>query len=157
MDWLQWRSQPAWSYVDGSAWEIEGEVIGASISAAPNLRDFYTSWNTPGVFFGASHQLAQEKGYIQLLDAVSEPAHEYCHFEGRDTYDDGVYEGKFDLFTNCEGSGAAYFVISAVPKSDRSSYLILVIFKVNDEADLVAIDHIVQTFFVIGDLRKLTE
>jgi serine protease Do len=144
-----------WHEVDGSAWVIDGEVIGAGISASPNMQDFYNTWSESGVFFGASHQLAQERGYIQLLDNASEYPHEHCHFEGRDVYDDGIYEGKFDAFTNCGGTGTTYIVISAVPKANRSSYLILVIFQITDEADWAAIDQIVKTFFVIGDLTTM--
>ncbi|NJN55829.1 MAG: trypsin-like serine protease [Anaerolineae bacterium] len=47
----------SWGDVDGSAWELEGQTIGLSVLAAPNVNDFYNSWNTPGVFFWGNRSI----------------------------------------------------------------------------------------------------
>ncbi len=132
----------AWSDVDGSAWTLDGEVIGLSITAAPNISAFNNSWNTPGIFFGATDQF--DLTMDELLDAFDYS--DSCDYGGRSSYNDSVYFGKYDLWTDCGGQGTLLVVLGTEP-ADRS-YLVLVLVQVISEADLEALDYILNSFIV---------
>ncbi|MBK8988901.1 MAG: serine protease [Chloroflexi bacterium] len=132
-----------WGEVDGSPWELSGEVIGLSVTAAPSLDKFLNSWTTPGVFFGATDQF--DVSVDELLDAFEFSSD--CDSGGpRSDYDDSVYTGKYDLWLNCGGTETLLVVMAAEP-ADRS-YLALIMVQVVSDADLDALDRILNTFIV---------
>jgi serine protease Do len=141
-----------WSDVDGSAWTSDGEVIGAGISAAASLDNFYGFWDEPGTFFGASDDLAELGGYVQLLDATRDSFSSDCTLDGRYDYADPLYEGQYDWWTDCGGTGASYVVLSARPIEGQTDFLILVEVQIVTEADLEALDQILNSFQVVGTL-----
>ncbi len=142
-----------WTDLDGSAWIDSGEVIGASIWAAPDLDGFINTWGTPGVIFNVSDDLARLGGYVQLLDIERESWIGSCELDGRYDYDDGYYRGKYDYFVKCGGSGGADFlVLTAVPIDTSLKYLILVEVQILTNADVDAADRILATFDVVGAL-----
>ncbi|MFQ5793480.1 MAG: S1C family serine protease [Candidatus Bipolaricaulia bacterium] len=138
-----------WDDVNGSPWTKEDEVIGAAISASSNLGDFYDTYATPGVFFGASRVLIQsydEAGFLDTLPDFSED----CTYEGRFDYEDPLYTGLYNLYTNCGGIGSQLVDIVAVP--DDRAFLIWVEIQTVTEPDLDALQRILDTFEVVGDL-----
>ena len=142
-----------WADVDGSPWVDDGEVIGAGISAAASLDDFFSYWDEPGIFFGASDDLAQLGGYVQLLDILRPEFIQDCDLDGRYEYEDVLYRGRYDLFTNCGGSeGPLFMVLTAVPVDDPTEYLILFEVQIVDDADLEAVDRILESFEVVAAL-----
>jgi serine protease Do len=151
-----------WNEVMGSEWMMDGEVIGASIAACSDLNGFFNGWSTSGVFFGASHVLAQRGGYIQLLDMTTAMSQDVCEYEGRYDYDDGYYEGKYDVWRNCGGVGTSHIVVAAYPKADRTDHLVLVAIRLTSDllgtsqGELI-VDNIARSFLVTGDLHILTE
>jgi len=146
-------SVPAdWSEIDGSAWVDSGDIIGASITAAASLDNFTASYSEPGVFFGATDDIAELGGYIQLLDVYRDWAREDdCTFEYREDYEDPAFEGAFDVFSNCLDSEGVLVILSAKPHSSTSP-LVLVMVQIMSDADLDALDEILNTFDVIGPL-----
>jgi serine protease Do len=133
----------AWGSVDGSAWELDGEVIGLSVTAAPDLDGFFNTWTTPGVFFGATDQF--DLSVDELLDAFEFSSD--CTSGGpRADYSDAVYTGKYDLWLDCGGSDTLLVVMVAEP-ADRS-YSALIMVQVVSDADLDALDHILNSFIV---------
>jgi serine protease Do len=146
-------SVPAdWSEIDGSAWVDSGDIIGASITAAASLDNFNASYSEPGVFFGATDDIAELGGYIQLLDVYRDWAREDdCTFEYREDYEDPAFEGAFDVFSNCLDSEGVLVILSAKPHSS-TSLLVLVMVQIMSDADLDALDEILNTFDVIGPL-----
>ena len=142
----------AWSEIDGSAWVDSGDIIGASITAAASLDNFNASYSEPGVFFGATDDIAELGGYIQLLDVYRDWAREDdCTFEYREDYEDPAFEGAFDVFSNCLDSEGVLVILSAKPHSSTSP-LVLVMVQIMSDADLDALDEILSTFDVIGPL-----
>ena len=142
----------AWSEIDGSAWVDSGDIIGASITAAASLDNFNASYSEPGVFFGATDDIAELGGYIQLLDVYRDWAREDdCTFEYREDYEDPAFEGAFDVFSNCLDSEGVLVILSAKPHSS-TSLLVLVMVQIMSDADLDALDEILNTFDVIGPL-----
>ena len=142
----------AWSEIDGSAWVDSGDIIGASITAAASLDNFNASYSEPGVFFGATDDIAELGGYIQLLDVYRDWAREDdCTFEYREDYEDSAFEGAFDVFSNCLDSEGVLVILSAKPHCS-TSLLVLVLVQIMSDADLDALDEILNTFDVIGPL-----
>ena len=142
-----------WVDVDGSPWVDDGEVIGAGISAAANLDDFFSYWDEPGIFFGASDDLAQLGGYVQLLDILRPDFIGSCDLDGRYDYEDILYRGKYDLFTNCGGSaGSLFMVLTAVPIDAPTEFLILLEVQIVNDGDLEAVDRILDSFEVVATL-----
>jgi serine protease Do len=141
-----------WAQTNGSNWTDSGDVIGAAISAAADLDRYNNNWDEPGVFFGVSKDIARLGGYVQVLDIRRESLSASCTFSSRNDYSDSAFEGKFDVFTDCKGAGNVYVVLSARPKNDPTAFLVLVEVNVMTDADLDALDHIYQTFDVVGSL-----
>jgi serine protease Do len=137
-----------WGENRGLTWEFDGQDVGVSIAAAPSLDGFYETWETPGVFFGASRSLAANMNEDMLLDSVSFASE--CTYEGRQAYEDSLYAGSYDLWTNCGGTTTQFVVISVVP--ENRAFLGLVQIQIVNEADLDALDRIIKTFQVVGDL-----
>ncbi len=137
-----------WAEVDGLSWEEADEVVGVSIVASSNIDAFYETYSTPGVFFGASEVLAQRSDAFALLDEFAFT--DDCVYEGRFDYEDPIYTGVYDLYTDCAGEGTSIINLVAVPE-DRSFIMLLQVLVVSD-ADLDALDHILNTFQVVGDL-----
>lgn len=143
----------SWADTDGSAWLDGDDVIGASISAAPDLEAYSRTWSAPGLFFGASDDLARLGGHVQILDVVRPDYLGDCKLEGRYDYNDGYYRGKYDLFESCGGpGGSSTLVLSAVPTDNSQDFTILLIVQmVNPEDEDIAL-HALETFRVIGRL-----
>lgn len=135
----------AWRDVLGTSWEFSGEIIGPALSAAADLDRYYNTWSEPGVFFGVSSFLGAPGDVDLLLDWRDfSNASEY---DGRYDYEDPAYTGKYDLWLNCGGIGTAFVTLAAVPP-DRS-FITYVEILVVSEADLDALDTILDTFFVL--------
>jgi serine protease Do len=150
---IQIEVPEAWAEVDGSPWVDGGDVIGASIWAAPDLQGFVDTWDVPGVIFNVSDDLARLGGYVQLLDIYRETYLQNCELDARYEYEDSAFRGKYDVFEKCGGSGGpSQLVLAAVPKANSTDYLILVAVTVTSDADLDALDRILASFDVVGSL-----
>jgi len=140
-----------WSDVDGSPWMDGGDIIGAGITAAASVDNFNAYYDEPGVFFGATDDIAQLGGYIQLLDVYRDGFMGDCKYEGRQDYEDSAFKGAYDLFTNCADSQNTLVVLSAKPHSS-TSMLVIVITQLMTDADVTAFEEILATFDVVGSL-----
>lgn len=129
-----------WSDIDGSAWVLDGEEIGLSVTAAPSIAGFNDTWETPGVFFGVTDQF--DATTDELLDAYD--FSESCTLDSRSPYSDAVYTGSFDVWTGCGGADTLLVVVGVEPED--ASYLGLVVVQVVSEADLEALDRVIETF-----------
>jgi len=137
-----------WTDFNGSPWTFNDQDIGVAITAAPSLSDFYDYYNAEGVFFGASDTFAQIGGYIEFLDYYTDTYRGDCTLEGRFDYNDGLYRGKYDFYSNCGGaSGYDAYVLSAVDIVEPTSKIILVEIQVYP-GDTATVEQIMGTFYV---------
>jgi serine protease Do len=142
-----------WNDINGAPLVYEGEIVGASIWAAPNLDDFLYTWSTPGVMFDVSDDLATQMGYIEFLDEKRDEFLNYCELDGRYEYEDALYRGQYDLYRKCGGAGGPwYMVLSAVSHVDQFSYLIRLEAQIISEEDEDITLHLLDTFMVVGEL-----
>jgi hypothetical protein len=140
-----------WADVDGAPLVNEaGEQVGVDVRAAANLDSFQTTWNEPGMIFSASSLAAQSANEVSLLDDVQGDLSSQCTYEGRLPYEDAAYTGQYDLYTGCGGTSATYVVVGAVP--DNRSFVMRVQIQANADRDFAALDHILDTFVVVGDV-----
>jgi len=137
-----------WDDIDGSVWEDAGEVLGAAIVASSDLDGFNNSYSTPGALFLASELLALLGDPAELLTSFD--FSDDCVYEGRYNYEDALYTGVYDLYSDCGGEDNVMVVLAAMP-GDQAFATLLVVQAVT-EADLEAADHILDTFVVVGDL-----
>ncbi len=142
----------SWDEVDGSPWYSDGDLIGASITAAADLDAFINTYSEPGVYFGVSDDLAELGGYIQLLDVYRDIFKSECDLEGRYDYEDIAYEGSYDVFSDCAGAGNVMVVLSARPIQNKTAFLLVVMVNIMNDSDLDALDVILDTFDVVGAL-----
>lgn len=157
---IQMDIPATWAAFDGAPWESNWggfKFTAPSILATTDF-DLYSSYLAPGVFFVASDELSRIGGFIELLDGVRPWYEPDCKLDRdlyREDYGEGDwydpwYEGKFDVWTNCDGTGTNVFVLAARPKDDPLAYLMLVMVNYYTEEDLDALFTILDTFQVIG-------
>ncbi|MBA3534688.1 MAG: PDZ domain-containing protein [Ardenticatenales bacterium] len=141
----------AWGEIDGTpwVWSETGEEVGAGIAAAADLDAFYERWDQPGVFFGASRSLAQSMNEADILDGLD--LSENCTNGGRHEYEDSLYTGLYDLWTECGGTETAALILAFVP--ENRAYVGLVQLFIVTDADLEALDRIINSFVVVGDFQ----
>jgi serine protease Do len=137
-----------WNDLDGSAWVSDGEQIGAAVTASSDIVGFQETYDTPGVFFGASRVLVAEYDVSSFLDAVDFSAD--CTFDGRYEYDDGVYVGFYDLYVECGSAQSTIANIAAEP--DDGTFMVWVLTQMINDRDVDAFGQIIDTFQVVGNL-----
>jgi serine protease Do len=136
-----------WSDVDGSFWTSEGSVIGSSLLASPSLDGFNSNYTTPGVQILASAGLGgmNMNELVDFFDFTGD-----CGYDGRYDYNDPIFTGVYDLYVDCAGQGSVIIVLGAEP-ADRSFAAVVVVQAVTD-ADLDALDNVLNTFNVVDTL-----
>ncbi len=133
----------AWADTNGGAWlDVDDNEIGPAVSAAPNLDEFNTTWSTPGMFFSATNQL--DHTIESLLDNFDFSTD--CTYDGRFDYEDPLYTGKYDQWSACGGTQNLFIVLVVEPED--ASFLAMVQVQVISDADLDALDTIMNTFIV---------
>ena len=147
-----------WTGIDGSAWKAtwtldngsQYSFSAASITASTDLTGYNNGYDTPGVFFAASTDLAKIGGYIQLLQGLRPWYQNDCTLKGTYDYSDSLYEGKYDVWTNCGPNGNMVVSLAARPISDPTGFLMVIEVKIVTNADLDVLDHILATFTTTG-------
>ena len=148
---IQFDVPTVWDDTDGTNWVFDEETVGSALSASPNYDDFFNTYSTPGVFFGASEVLADRFTVDSLLDRFKGNNDGLdCTYEGRDTYEDPLYTGQYDYYSDC--GDAKSTIIDLVAEPEDQSFLMWLNIQVVDDADLEALDHLLNSFQVIGDL-----
>ncbi|MCA9964163.1 MAG: hypothetical protein KC423_07970, partial [Anaerolineales bacterium] len=97
-----------------------------------------------GMIFGASSTLAQSMNEQVLLEEFDYS--DSCTKEGRYDYADPLYTGLYEVWSNCGGTDSLYVVVTAVPEA--RNYVILVTVQIVSDADLDALDHVLNSFVV---------
>lgn len=134
-----------WKDILGTTWVYAGEEVGPAISASPILYDYDNIWSEPGVFFGASSILAKVVDVDSWLDLNSLKGQ--FVYEGRFDYENPLYAGKYDLWSDCGGVGTSLIHLAAVP--DDNSFIMWMRIQMMSDADVDALDNILETFTVL--------
>jgi hypothetical protein len=87
---------------------------------------------------------------VNLLDGVKSFYESDCVLDGAYVdYSDSMYEGQYAFWKDCGPNNNWALVLAARPKDAPTAYLVLVEVKITSEADLTALDRILQTFQVV--------
>ena len=73
-----------------------------------------------------------------------------CTYDGRFPYEDPAYTGFYDLYSGCADTLATYVIVAARPP--EGNFLIVVQVQANEDRDFDALDRILASFFVSGDV-----
>jgi serine protease Do len=139
-----------WSDVDGAPYtDEEGRAI-TDVRAASDLAGFLETWDTPGMIFSASSDWAETTSEEELLDFYLESLQSACTYEGRSPYEDPAYTGFYDFYSECADTQATYVIVAGRPPD--GNFLILVQVQANEDRDFDALDRILASFFVSGDV-----
>jgi hypothetical protein len=136
-----------WADIDGSLWQDGEGIEYARIDVAPDLAGFYESYGVPGIVFLASAQIPTSDA-AEVLDWYDYSTD--CDFDGRYEYSDALYSGYYDQYSYCGGEDVLLIVLAAFPEDYAYATLLLV--QVVTDADLEALDHVLNTFVVVGQL-----
>ena len=135
-----------WTDVEETEWSMNDEAVGTKLTAAPNLDDFYNDWGVPGVVLSYSESLPDEMTTEELLDTIDYS--ENCEKADREEITEGALVGIYQIWGKCDGTTTA--AIAALEPADSPDYYVLVEIYAVDEADLDALDHILETLTVGG-------
>jgi len=139
----------AWDDVKTGKWTYNDAEVGLRIGAATDYATWMEGYSVPGAFLAVSAALAGED-VDAFLDADRETFEKDCTFDSRKDFDAGGYTGKFDLYTDCAGTGNAFVELAAKPAD--GSYLVFLQLVALGDRDLTAADHMIETLAVPGPL-----
>ncbi len=119
--------------------------IGPAVAASADGTDFTTGFTVPGMVFVAT------KNAVADLDSLFPVfARDGCTVEPIADYDDGVFKGRFQTFSQCAGTDSFYTVIIAKPPDN--TYTAIVEVQVPTAEDQPALEQIEKTFTANPDL-----
>lgn len=133
-----------WADVEDGDWTWQEEAVGIRLVATTDLKSVFDSWDTPGVIFNVSTSLSEENSPEDLLDAIQYD--EACTYEGREAIPEGNYTGFYDIWSACGETASRAVVVSVVPETQ--DFIVLFEIYVASEADVEALDHILDSFVV---------
>ena len=92
----------------------DGERSGVGLRVAPDLNAFEETWETPGMGFSAMTCFA-DSDTANLLDINKELLTflQECTAQQVEDYDDGLYTGYSELYTDCGGTSTSHMLIAA--------------------------------------------
>jgi hypothetical protein len=140
-----------WSDIETGKWSFKGKNVGVFVAASADLGNFYSTRSQPGVLVGVSRSLAQTYNKEGLLGLERRDFSRKCVHKGRFDYQNQFYSGQYDHFADCSGTPGVLIFTTA--SADQKS-LILIRIVVVSEADLQAVDIIMNTFQVLGDPER---
>jgi hypothetical protein len=116
------------------------EPYGVGLRATTDAEAFRSSFDVPGVRITAATLGPDEAELFDTEQAVSDNAYSGCRAKSIKPFDNGVYEGSYQLFDRCDGKRAAV-VVDMVGRGVE----ILVAGQALTKADLAAIDRVLRS------------
>jgi serine protease Do len=147
---------PTWTDWTNDDWELDGDVVGRMVTAAPDVDAFNDRWDTPGVFLAVSETLGEGFTSEELLDFFD--FSDDCTYDDRYEYSNQSLEGVYDTWLDCgDIEGGTFIVMAAAPVDDEDLAVILYI-NMPSEDDVPAFDQLLSTLVVAsGNEEALTE
>jgi len=89
-----------------------------------------------------------------LIEGFSDNYIRDCEYDpdDRQRYDRSPYTGIIDFYTKCGGESTVVVVVAAV--REGAPFIILLSVQAVNEADIEAMDKIISSFKVVGDLPR---
>jgi hypothetical protein len=133
-----------WSSVDEAAWSnAAGTVIGPRIIASSDAARFAANFDIPGVYFAATAQAPLDIAARQAeFDLTGR-----CTKGGSNLYEDELYAGTVQTWTNCGTTNGTTSIVVAAPK-ESTGFVAVVIVTMLAERDEEAREEIWDSFVV---------
>lgn len=141
-----------WSDIETGPWTFKGKPAGIFLAASADLGNFYSTGSQSGVLIGVSRSLAHTYNKSGLLGIEQRDLSRQCLHKGRFDYKNQFYSGQYDHFANCASGTPGLFVFTTSSADQKA--LILIRIAVVSEADLEAVDTIINSFQVLGDPER---
>lgn len=141
-----------WSDIETGAWTFKGKPTGVFLAASADLGNFYSGRSQSGVLIGVSRGLARTYNKDGLLGVENRDLSRQCAHKGRFDYKNQFYSGQYDHFAGCANGTPGLFIFTTSSADQKS--LIMIRIAVVSEADLEAVDTIINSFQVLGDPER---
>jgi len=136
-----------WADVDGAGFTDQQGNSWVSVTATPDSSGFSTSWGTPGVSVGATAATAMTVDAALTLLSSGIDA-ECTPVDVAQSYDDGLYVGKYNSWTGCGGSGGADYYVLTATDGTGSSLVAVVLQLVSDFDKSTVLQNVIGSFQV---------
>lgn len=137
-----------WADIKNDDWMIDGNAVGRTLTAAPDLADFEASWEVPGLFMGVSDTLPEVMSADEILDAFE--FSDECEYDDRYEYEGETLIGRYDIWTTCGGlEEMTLVVVAGVAKEDQNKGAVVVI-SLPDSSNLPLFDTILNSINLTG-------
>lgn len=124
-----------WVDVFGSEWVVDGREVGPSVTAAPDVDAWYSSWDTPGVFVGVSTtDFSPQIGDFSGICTTGK-------VDGRSI---GTLSGTVQTWSQCGGESNDFYVFVGGPAD--ASYTVLVQLVSLNGTGLETLERVLETF-----------
>lgn len=141
----------SWVDVSGPALQIEGELIGATISAAHDIQSFIRL-EEPGIYLMATNEYDLYngiEGLLALWDNVLSPV---CPLVTTDDYEIGIWTGVLSMYSPCGPYDGTTVAFIGTPIDYPEMYLIGVQIFIIDEDDAQTMKRALETINIIAQL-----
>ncbi|MBI5157100.1 MAG: hypothetical protein HZA58_03690 [Acidimicrobiia bacterium] len=126
----------AWTDVETSVWIRDGVEMGPSLSAATDLAAWISGWDTPGMFVGATDQVAATDAFGDFSDA--------CALVSTTAIEADGLAGTGEWWAGC-GPGDSDFFVGVVQVPDEATIVVFQIAAV-DEGIAELVEGLLATF-----------
>lgn len=134
----------SWTFVDGTAQQLDDGQVLPTLVATPNRAAFLEGLQAPGVMFMQFPVLnGNPVDVLEIFDYSST-----CRYLGREDYQDNLYTGVAETWTNCGGTNTSQVIIAFVPSS-RSYVGLLRIQLVGENDDQIR--SMIERSFVVNE------
>ena len=135
----------AWRFVDGAPYDLSGNEVFDLIVAEDGFKFTNYTFDTSGVRISASYDVARILDEVNVLEAYYDDYGTVCSYDSTEEYEDSLYYGEYDVYLDCGGTGTAVYVVAVVP--NNRAFVIWIEAQVRSDADLLALDQVLATFF----------
>jgi serine protease Do len=133
-----------WNQLDGASFTSEAGNFYYSLIASPDLEGYRTTWGTPGVRLDVSEELADADVEAELAAYFSSVGDE-CTLDDEGDFDDGLYAGLYQYFTDCGGIDTDF--VALVAKDYDGTHIVYLGVQMVDSSDKgPVLDEILATF-----------
>ena len=150
---LQVEIPSEWDDIDPGEWSQVIDSIYAALAASPDIIDFQNTRLQPGINF-----VLYNRAIVGSVNSELSRGAEFnqdCTFADQYEFQTSRFSGKYNLYIECGGPGGALNIdLYAEPRENPESYLLWLQVQALSDADLFALDHILQTIEVSSSLPK---
>jgi serine protease Do len=136
-----------WADLNGVARILDDGTEIPSIIAAPDIATYDEYWDAPGVEVAALGPEV-EPDDAALVAELTATAAENCTDAGSEPYEDALYVGVIQYYSSCGSSDSNASVVGISAGPEDGSFTALVYVQLATDADLDALDHIIDTFVI---------